>query len=187
MTGFDSYARVLERRLRDPDRLAAIERLDLLGDGPIEAFDRATRTATERLGAPVALVSIVVDDRQIFRSHAGLPEPWASRPEAPLDVSFCQHVVATGAELVVADAATHELADDVAAARAVGVVAYLGVPLWDADGHVLGSFCAIRPQAHEWSPEELAILREVAEEVHAHLAERGRAEGAAAAGAGVSP
>lgn len=166
MTQTDPYARVLEQRLRDPDRLAAIERLDLASTMRIEAFDRATRLACERLGTPVALVSIVVADRQIFKSQVGIPEPWASRPDHPLDVSFCQHVVATGAELVVADAGEHELADDVVDARDAGVVAYLGVPVRDRAGSVLGSFCVVRRERHEWTAEELDILRELVADVH---------------------
>ena len=42
--------------------------------------------AARLLGAPVALISLVTDDRQFFKSATGLPEPWASRRDAPLPI-----------------------------------------------------------------------------------------------------
>ena len=79
--------------LLDPARLAQLSRLRLLDTPPEEPFDRLTRLAARTLGAPVALVSLVDDRRQFFKSAHGLPEPWASQRETPLTHSFCQHVV----------------------------------------------------------------------------------------------
>ena len=74
----------------------------LLDSPPEEAFDRLTRLASRLLGAPVALVTFVGEDRAFFKSAIGLQEPWASRRCTPLSHSFCRHVVATGAPLIVA-------------------------------------------------------------------------------------
>src|SRR5919108_2857095 len=65
-------------------RLAALHRTGLLDTPAEEAFDRLTRLAARLLGAPVALVSLVDEDRQFFKSAVGLPEPWASARSAPL-------------------------------------------------------------------------------------------------------
>ena len=120
-----------------PDRLAALRRSALL-DTPAEAaFDRLTRLASTILQAPVALVALLDADRQFFKSCIGLPEPWASRRETPLSHSFCQHAVATGEPLVIEDARQHPLMRENLAIPDLGVVAYAGIPLITAEGHVL--------------------------------------------------
>jgi GAF domain-containing protein len=103
--------------MQDPDvtRLRAFERLDALRstgllDSPAEeAFDRLTRLAARLLRVPVALVSLVDEDRQFFKSCFGLPEPLATQRETPLSHSFCQHVVNLEDLLVAGDAREHPL------------------------------------------------------------------------------
>jgi PAS domain S-box-containing protein len=151
--------------LADPARLAALARTGILLGTPDAAFDRISELAAMVLGVPVALVSIVDDERQVFVGCVGLPEPWATARETRLSHSFCQHVVALGAPLVIADARTHPLVRDNAAIRDLDVIAYAGMPLVTADGVVLGSFCAIDVRPREWTASELAILRRIADSV----------------------
>ena len=126
-------------RLDDPDRLEPLRRLALLDMPPVPAFERLTRIFTILLGVPIALVTLVEDDRQFFAGTVGLAEPWASRRQTLLAHSFCQHVVAAGAPLVIADARAHPLVHDNPAITDLGIVAYAGFPLIAPDGHVLGS------------------------------------------------
>ena len=148
--------------VRDPARLALLQRTLLL-DSPAElAFDRLTRIAARVLRVPVALVSLVDQDRQFFKSAVGLPEPWGSQHETPSSHSFCQHVVASGEPLIIADATQNPLVSDNLAIPGLHVVAYAGVPLITADGHALGSFCAIDSLPREWTADEVAVLRELA-------------------------
>ncbi len=158
--------------LHDPDRLAALRQLALL-DAPEEAaFARLARLATALLGVPVALVALVDADRQFFAAQVGLPEPWVSQRQTPLSHSVCQHVVASGAPLVVADAREHPLLRDNRAIPDLGVVAYAGVPLVDAAGQALGSFCAIDGVPRAWTAAELALLRDLADLAQDALAHR---------------
>ncbi|MFY9639662.1 MAG: GAF domain-containing protein, partial [Rhodomicrobium sp.] len=98
--------------LCDPARIAALRATGLLDSPPEKVFDRLTDLARRMLGVPVCLISLVECDRQFFKSCAGLPEPWASLRETHLSHSFCQHVVHTGAPLVVEDAREHPLLRD---------------------------------------------------------------------------
>jgi len=148
--------------VRDPARLDALRHLSLLDSQPEPAFDRYTRLASAILGAPTVLVSLVDADRQFFKSCVGLAEPWASSRETPLSHSFCQHVVATGSSLVVADAREHPLLADNLAIPDLGVIAYLGIPLTTSDGHVLGSFCAIGGEPRTWSEHDVAVMTDLA-------------------------
>ncbi len=162
-------------------RLQALQRSGLLDSVVEESFDRITRIAASALGVPVALVSLVDEDRQFFKSCLGLPRPWADTRETPLSHSFCQHVVSGAKPLVISDARQHPLVRDNPAIGDLGVIAYAGFPLRMPDGEVLGSLCAIDSEPREWSPQELDTLRDLAESVMTEIRLRVVAEEAAEA------
>jgi two-component sensor histidine kinase len=151
--------------LSDPGRLDALRRAELVDTPPEEAFDRLTELARTLMRAPVALISLVEPNRQFFKSQQGLPEPYASRRETPLSHSFCQHVVAGGEALVVSDARENAMLCANGAVRDLNVVAYLGVPLRDPEGHVLGSLCVIDGVARVWNEADVAALAELSKSV----------------------
>ena len=131
---------------------------------PEEVFDRLTRLATRLLGAPVATMTLVDDTRQYFKSAVG-----TAVNQTPLSHSFCQHVVTGGAPLVVTDARLDPRVSDNAAIDDLDVIAYCGVPLTDADGNTLGSFCAIEHGPREWTEIEIEILTELAHNIMTEL------------------
>ncbi|MEO7040503.1 MAG: ATP-binding protein [Gemmatimonadaceae bacterium] len=167
----------------DPARIAALARTGLLYGAPEPGFDRLTRLTATVLRVPVALVSIVDVDRQVFVGCLGLPEPWASRRQTPLSHSFCQHVVETRAPLIISDARVDPLVRDNLAVRELGVVAYAGIPLLTPDGSVLGSFCVIDTVPRDWTEKEIALLTSLAEsattEIALRTSQRAAAESAA--------
>ena len=57
----------------EAERLAAVRRYDILDSPPDGAFDRITTLAARRFGVPIAIISIVDEDRIWFKSHHGLP------------------------------------------------------------------------------------------------------------------
>ncbi len=148
--------------LEDEPRLEALRRTGLLDSPPDEAFDRLTRLATAVLHVPVALVSLVDSDRQFFKSQSGLSEPLASLRQTPLTNSFCKHAVGSREPLVVADARRDPLFAQSADGSDVGVIAYAGVPLITSEGYALGTFCIVDRQPHDWTDEEIGILRVLA-------------------------
>src|SRR3954467_11302137 len=148
--------------LSDPERLAALRATALLDSEPEEGFDLLTRLATRVLGVPVALVSLVDEDRQFFKACIGLGEPWSSQRGTPLSHSFCQHAVASAEPLVIEDAREHPLVHDNLAIRDLAVIAYAGFPVPTSDGGVLGTFCAIDSQPRAWSAAEVGFVREMA-------------------------
>jgi signal transduction histidine kinase len=148
--------------LTDSKRLSALQATGLLDSPPEEAFDRLTRLVMRVLGVPVALVTLVDDDRQFFKSCVGLPEPWATKRETPLTHSFCQYTVTTGEPLVIEDAREHPELRHNLAIPDLGVVAYAGIPLRTVDGHTLGTFCAIDTKPRQWSDADLETLRDLA-------------------------
>ena len=153
-----------------PMRLEALKETGMMDSEPDEALDIITRLAARLLGTPVALVSLVDDNRQFFKSQIGLPEPWSLRRQTPLSHSFCQWVVSSDQEVVVADARQHDVLRINGAVDDLGVVAYAGVPLSTMTGETIGSFCAIDSNARTWTSEELATLRDLGQLVDAYLA-----------------
>ena len=161
----------------DPDRLRALAATHLAesssgGDLSEDAFDRTTWVVRRALDVPVALLSLVDADRQVFKSQQGLAEPWASRRQTPLSHSFCQHVVATGEAFVVDNAEAHPLVCDNRAIADLDVAAYLGAPVRSPSGHVLGSLCAIDSKPRRWEDEDVEALEALAAAVETEIALR---------------
>ncbi len=147
------------------------------------AFERFARLVRHQLRVPVALVTLVSVDQQVFPGALGLPEPYQSARCTPLSHSFCQHVVRSGQPLVVTDARLEPLVQDNPAIHDLSVVAYAGMPLVDADGQVVGSLCAIDSQPRTWAEDDLAMLADLADACSSELqlrALRHRAVSAAA-------
>ena len=149
----DARAETSEQR-----RLAALEATALLDTPTERVFDRLTEVAAATLGVPIALISLVTDDRQFFKRQCGLPKPVADDRETPLAHSFCQHVVQDRAPLVIEDAREDARLHDNLAIRDLGVSAYAGVPLMLPDGAVIGSFCAIDTSPHRFDESDIAVL-----------------------------
>jgi formate hydrogenlyase transcriptional activator len=148
--------------LEDEPRLEALRRTGLLDSPPDEAFDRLTRLATAVLHVPVAIISLLDRDRQFIKSESGLSGPLASLRKTPLEHSFCKHPVGSGEPLVVADARRHPLIGDYPGVTELGVGAYAGIPLITSEGHALGTFCVLDERPHDWTEEEIGILRVLA-------------------------
>ena len=160
--------------LHDPERLAALRTLRLTDTRPESGFDRLTELATQVFKVPVALVSLVDDRRQFFKSCVGLPEPFATSKETPHTHSFCKHVVQSGEPLIVDDAREHGQLKSNPAINELGVIAYAGMPLLSSDGHRLGSFCVIDGKPRKWTEEEVRILRCLANCVQTEIASKDR-------------
>ncbi len=148
----------------DDARLAQLARLGLGGEADA-ALDRVAALVCDLLQVPVALVSLVDEERQVFPGQRGLGEV----RQTPLSHSFCQHVVRSGEPLVVDDARSHPLVKENPAVDDLSVVAYAGHPITDAQGRVLGSLCAIASEPRAWSAADLDRLRSLAEGCSAEL------------------
>ncbi len=161
--------------LDDPVRLDALERSGLLDSPPEAVFDHLTALARRILPVPVALFSLVDDQRQFFKSADGLPDPLAQERGTGLSHSFCQHVVTTAQALVVTDAGSDARVAGNLAIDDLSVRAYAGMPVRDPDGYVLGSFCAIDTVPRTWTEAELELLRDLAATAEAIIADRAAA------------
>ena len=141
----------------DPDRLRAVAASGLHA-APSDQLDRLTRLASEVAGVPVALISIVDDERQFFASQCGLTGDPAETRQTPLSQSVCATVVDEGRTIVIDDLGADPRYRDHPARRVLGVESYCGVPVIDPDGVVLGSLCLIDQVPHVWTDENVRLL-----------------------------
>jgi len=144
----------------DSHRLAALRRSNLL-DTPREVvFDRITRLASRLLGTPISLLSLIDEDRQWFKSKVGLDIEQGSR-----EASFCGHAIDHDGVMVVPDATSDErFADNPWVTEDPSIRFYAGAPLRTADGHTLGTLCAIdKKPRHDFSEDDKQTLRDLAD------------------------
>ena len=78
-----------KRPENETQRLTALRALSILDTPADDAFERLTQLARDLFDVPMALVSLVDEERQWFKSHPGLPICETSR-----EVSFCAHAIA---------------------------------------------------------------------------------------------
>ncbi|CAN5168732.1 hypothetical protein BH09ACT12_BH09ACT12_15910 [soil metagenome] len=133
------------------------------------SFDHYARLVRRFLRVPVALVTLVEADRQVFCGLVGLEGPYGEARETPLSHSFCQYVVADEKPLVISDARLDPRLADNLAIPDLNVVAYAGWPLRDAAGTTVGSLCAIDSTPRTWTQEDLDTLEDLANACSAEL------------------
>jgi len=142
-------------------------------DTPAEpAFDRLTEVAAMALRVPIALLSLIDEHRQFFKSACGLPEPLSETRETPLSHSFCKHVAYDNDALIIEDARENPLVKDNPAVTELGVIAYAGMPVRDENGTAIGALCAIGTEPKKWTRDELDTLRLLAEQASVEISLR---------------
>lgn len=144
--------------IADPDRLAAIDRLELHGHLGDPHLDAIVATLAAACDVPLAVVNIVTPDRQTYPAEIGVN---ACSTEVSDELSFCAEVVRTGRGLTVADAASHPIygSNPLVVAGAIG--AYAGEPLMHGD-HVIGALSMFDSTARPFTAQQLDVLREQA-------------------------
>ena len=149
----------------EKQRLESLRMLRLLDTPPEERFDRITRLAKRAFAVETALVSIVDQNRQWFKSRQGL-----DATETPREISFCGHAILRDEVLVVGDATQDErFHDNPLVTCAPSIRFYAGYPIKAPDGHRIGTLCVIDPAPREFSDEDVALLRELGEMVEEEL------------------
>lgn len=130
-------------------------------DESSEAFDRLTRLAFALLGVPATFLSIVDEDRDFYLSQMGFGEP-LSTTRSLRGKTFCHLAIAGDGPLVINDTRVDPEHRAIPTVESLGVAAYLGVPIRLHGEQVLGSFCAIDHEPHEWTSLEQDVMVELA-------------------------
>ncbi len=147
-------------------RLNTLRSLNILDTPSEERLDCLTRIAKRQFGVPIALVSLVDEDRQWFKSCLGL-----SVRETPRDISFCGHSILNNEILVIPDTTKDErFADNPLVTNEPKIRFYAGCPLEFMDGSRLGTLCIIDQQPRNLSDDNLKTLKDLASIAERELA-----------------
>ncbi len=150
---------------REQVRLAELERYRIMDTAAEVVFDELTQLAAQICDTPIALVSLVDDSRQWFKSKVGL-----TGTQTPRHVAFCAHAIEQPEVFVVADAASDErFANNPLVLGEPGVRFYAGAPLQMRSGHRLGTLCVIDRKPRQLSTSQLAALRTLRSAIVAQL------------------
>lgn len=136
-----SVMRSAPHLLNEDARLAALAEYDLAGGDTLVDIQHIVQLAARLFDVPIALVSIVERDRQVFKARVGLEVCETGR-----DVSFCAHALALPPQdmLVVLDASLDvRFASNPLVTGHPNIRFYAGVPLQSPDGHSIGTLCII--------------------------------------------
>ncbi len=158
-------------------RLHRLDQMQLVSeDGEDPELHRIVEETAKRFGAPAAMISLVLEDRQWALAQVGLEGRLLRERGCPRDVSFCTHVVQGRQPLVVPDAAAHPAFAQNPLVLEGTVRGYAGVPVETASGDVLGTLCIIDKKPLSISAEDVDLLviqaRQVAGRLELHAAAR---------------
>ncbi|HDY7421388.1 TPA: sensor domain-containing diguanylate cyclase [Vibrio vulnificus] len=150
----------------EPQRIADLHSLNILDTAAEERFDRVTRIARRLFDVPIALVSLVDEDRQWFKSCFGL-----DASETPRDISFCGHAILGADTLIVEDASQDaRFADNPLVTGEPHIRFYAGVPLFYEDKSCLGTLCIIDSKPRTLNEDERLDLIDLAKMAERELA-----------------
>ncbi len=142
----------------DMARLAALRAANCAYAPREERFDRITRTARRLLQVPMALISIVEQDEQWFRSVQGVEVA-----HTPRDISFCGHLVALNRPFCVPDTwQDPDFSDNPLVTGPPGIRSYLGWPLQIAVGVTVGALCVMDTMPRTYGAEDFEALSDLA-------------------------
>ena len=151
-------------------RLKVLWQYEVLDTVPEEVFDELTELAARICEAPIALISLVDEKRQWFKSKVGLTVNETSR-----DVSFCAYAINRAELFIVPDATQDErFAKNPLVTSDPRIRFYAGAPLITPDGHALGTLCVIDKVPRELRLEQKQALRILARHVVSQLELRRR-------------
>ncbi|WP_305789226.1 GAF domain-containing sensor histidine kinase [Symbioplanes lichenis] len=147
-------------------RVAALRSYGLLDAPRPAALDELTRLTTTLVGTPIALVTLIDENRQWFAGNTGLGLDATAR-----DLSFCAHTLTPRTPLIVPDARLDSrFVANGLVTGAPWIRSYAGAPLIDEDGHALGAVCAIGDEPRDFSDREIDALTLLAGQASGHLA-----------------
>jgi GAF domain-containing protein len=146
-------------------RVAALHKYAILDTEPEQAFDDLVLLASFICKTPIALISLVDEDRQWLKSKVGV-----SISETPREIAFCATAIQQPDVFVVPDTLNDErFRNNPLVLSEPNVRFYAGAPLIDEEGHALGTICVIDRIPRKFEPDQHAALKALSRLVLAQL------------------
>jgi len=147
------------------ERLAALKEYHILDTGTEQSYDDITTLAAHICEVPIAMISLVDEVRQWFKSKVGLEQQQTSR-----DVAFCAHAILQNEPFIVGDATKdRRFADNALVTGEPYIRFYIGIPLINPEGLALGTLCVVDHQPRQLSAAQQEALQALSRQVMALL------------------
>jgi PAS domain S-box-containing protein len=151
--------------LNEAGRLIALCQYQVLDTEPEAAFDDLTNLAARICGTPVALISLLDNERQWFKSKVGL-----NVTETPRSLAFCGYVILQSDIFIVRDARQDErFADHPFVVGEPCVRFYAGVPLMSPEGYAIGTICVVDFVPRDLNSDQINALKTLGRQVITQL------------------
>lgn len=137
-------------------RLIALSSYQLMDSGQEQDYDDLALLAAEICQTPVALITLIGEQRQWFKSKYG-----TELTENHRDYTFCSHAILDGQEIMVVNDARKDarFCDNPMVTGEHKVVFYAGVPLINTEGYALGSICVIGNEKKHLTDSQIRGLK----------------------------
>lgn len=146
-------------------RIAALQKYAILDSEPEQGFDELTLLASYICRTPIALISLIDESRQWFKSRVGV-----TVSETPRDIAFCSTAILSSEVMIVPDTLKDErFRNHPMVVSEPNIRFYAGAPLINEEGFALGTLCVVDRTPREFSPEQKEALKALSRLVLAQL------------------
>ena len=137
----------------------------ILDTGTEQAYDDITTLAAHICEVPIAMISLVDEARQWFKSRVGMEQQ-----QTPREVAFCAHAILQDKPFIISDAKKDKrFADNALVMGKPHIRFYAGIPLVNPEGLALGTLCVVDHQPRQLSAAQLKTLQALSRQVMALL------------------
>lgn len=145
----------------EKERQEAVNKYKNLNRLSKETYDNITSLVASICDMPVSLISIIDEDRNIFKSNFGLKINENTR-----NFSFCGHAINDSEEItIVADSRIDKRFFDNPSVLSGDAVFYAAVPLTTSEGYKLGTLCVFDNKPRELDSNQKKALITLAKQV----------------------